>query len=66
MKVLKYRFSVGTTYVGSTVRDDFEFEFDDDATQEEIDNEVEQAWVEFRNQHCDGGWKLISEKVIED
>jgi hypothetical protein len=66
MKIITYEFNVGTRYVGSTVKDETTLEFDDDATQEEIESIVEEAWIEWRNEQCDGGWKVLSEKTEED
>ena len=36
------------------------------AAQEEIDSIVEEQWVEWRAQHCDGGWKVLSERIEND
>ncbi|WP_298065104.1 hypothetical protein [uncultured Acinetobacter sp.] len=66
MKIIKFELTVGTRYVGSTVKDEIELEFDDDATQEEIDKEIEEAWIQFRAEECDGGWKVLSEKQVND
>jgi len=55
-----YEFSVSTHYVGSEVSDKIELEFDDDATEEEIEKEVEDNWCDWRNEQCDGGWKLLA------
>lgn len=53
-----YEFWVETRYVNSTVKDTIELEFSDNATAEEIDKEVEECWSEWRNEQCDGGWKI--------
>jgi hypothetical protein len=66
MKVIEFEFNVGTCYVGSTVKDIITLEFDDDATEEEIDKAAGEAWVEWRAERCDGGWVVKSEKIIED
>lgn len=56
---IKFEFSVSTRYVNSTVKDELELEFDDDATEEEIEKEVEATWLEWRNEQCEGGWKRL-------
>ena len=53
-----YEFYVETRYVGSRVTDEIELQFDDDATEEEIEKEVEECWIEWRNENCEGGWKV--------
>lgn len=54
---IKFEFYFSTHYVGSTVTEDVELEFDDDASEEEIEKQIEEAWIEWRNKQCDGGWK---------
>lgn len=58
MKV-KYKFSVGTHYVRSTVNEEVEVDVEDDATEEEIEDAAEQAWIDWMNQKINGGWKRI-------
>lgn len=41
-RIIKGTLSVGTRYVGSTVKDNFEIEVDDNATEDEINEEIEQ------------------------
>lgn len=57
--ILKFEFSIGTRYVGSTARDTVELEFDDDATDEEIEAAAEEAWKEWMWNEVDGGWKRL-------
>lgn len=47
MKTVKFKFSVGTRYVGSTVYDELELQFDDDATDEEIEKESEECFQDW-------------------
>jgi hypothetical protein len=56
MKKITFEFTVSTRYVGSEVKDEIELEFEDDATEEEIEKEVTEVWVDWRNEQCDGGW----------
>ena len=58
--------SVGTRYVGSTVRDTFEIEFDDEATNDEINDEIEQLYIDFINNEIDGGWNIESDEIIKN
>jgi len=54
-----YLFTVSTRYVGSEVKDEIELNFEDDATEEEIEKELSETWCDWRNEQCDGGWELI-------
>lgn len=66
MKKITFEFSVSTHYVGSKVTEQVELEFEDDATEQEIEDEVSEYWVEWRNNECEGGWTRIKEEVIAD
>jgi hypothetical protein len=57
--IVKFEFRVGTRYVGSTVKDTLEFDIDDDATEEEIEEIANEAWRDWMNNEIDGGWKRI-------
>lgn len=59
---IKFEFNVRTRYVGSNVVEEMELEFDDDATEKEIEQQVEQAWIDWRNQEAEGGWKRLDGK----
>lgn len=52
----KFKFWVETRYVNSKVEDTVALEFDDKATEEEIESVVEECWSEWRNEQCNGGW----------
>lgn len=54
---LKFEFSIGTRYVGSDVKDEIELEFDDDATEQEIESQVEEVYKDWVWEQVDGGWK---------
>jgi hypothetical protein len=55
----KYEFQVRTWYINSTVKDVVELEFDDNATEEEIEKEVEEVWIEWRNNNCEDGFNRV-------
>ena len=62
MKTIKFKFTVSTRYVGSEVEEEIDIDFDDDATEEEIEKEVKERWVDWRNENSDGGWFRIEDK----
>ena len=66
IKVIKYLFTLGTTYVGSTVKEEVEIEFDEDASQDEIYEEVKRQYEQWVWDNNYGGWDKISETVKED
>lgn len=53
-----YKFYVETRYVGSRVTEDIELDFDDDATEEEIESEVEEVYKDWMSNECEGGWEI--------
>lgn len=65
-RIIKGTLSVGTRYVGSTVKDNFEIEVDDNATEDEINDEIEQLWIDFSNNEIDGGWNIESDEIINE
>lgn len=65
-RIIKGTLSIGTRYVGSTVKDNFEIEVDDNATEDEINDEIEQLWIDFSNNEIDGGWNIESDEIINE
>jgi len=55
-----YEFSVSTRYAGSKVVDEIELEFPDNASEEEIERDVESAWKDWMSDEIDGGWSEIN------
>lgn len=55
----KYKFSIATTYVKSEYSQIMELEFEDDDTEQEIEEQVNQIYTEwlFNNNH--GGYLQI-------
>lgn len=65
-RIIKGTLSVGTKYIGSTIKDNFEIEVDDNATEDEINEEIEQLWIDFSNNEIDGGWNIESDEIINE
>lgn len=55
----KFRFSLATRYVGSEVSQEMELGFEDNATKDEIENEVEQIYNEWLGNQNYGGFHEI-------
>ena len=57
----KYKFTVGTGYMGSDIEDIVGVDF----TQEEYEDEcerdrvIENEYIEWRNEQIDGGWEEV-------
>lgn len=58
---ITFEFYVSTRYVGSKVSDKVEIEFEDDATEKQIEALVEECWIDWRNEQCDGGWERVAD-----
>lgn len=56
---IKFQFTVGTKYVGSTVKKEVELEFDDEATDDEIEEEAASVYQDWLNNQLDGGWERL-------
>jgi len=66
MKKITLEFFVGTKYIGSTVKDKITLEFEEDDEQSYIDEQIEAAWIDWRNEQCDGGWTMLKEETIKE
>lgn len=55
----KYEFWYCTRYVNSTVKDIIELDHDDDATEEEIEKEVNEALEYWTFQQIENGWNKL-------
>jgi hypothetical protein len=55
----KYMFSLATPYVNSEWKEEIELQFDDDATIEEIENQIDEIYQEWVNERNNGCWILI-------
>ncbi len=56
----KFKFSIGTPYINSEYTETVEFEFEDDVTDEEIQNEMDEIYTEWLFQKNTGTWKSIN------
>ena len=65
-RIIKGTLSFRTRYIGSTVRDTFEIEVDDDATHKEIYDEIEQLYINFMDNEVDGEWCIESDEIVEE
>ena len=45
--------------------DDFEFEVDNNATEQEINDTIEEYWRDWIWNFIDGGWDITSDQKIE-
>jgi hypothetical protein len=59
MKKIKVSFDLGIGYVGAKHKHEEVFEFEDNMTQEEIEEELENYWKEWIWNYIDGGWEII-------
>jgi hypothetical protein len=57
--IKKVKFSISTHYVKSSYVEEQELEFDDDATEEQITEEIEEIYSEWLAEHTYGGWEII-------
>lgn len=55
----KYIFTLSTNKVGSEQSEIMDFEFDDDASQYEIEDEVNNAYSEWMSENNYGGYSEI-------
>lgn len=55
----KYKFWVETTYVNSNITEEIELIFEDNLSENEIDNKVYEYWSDWRDEKCNGGWREI-------
>ncbi len=55
----KFKFTIATQYVRSAYSEEIELEFDDDATESEIDSEVDNAYSDWLSNHNYGGVEAV-------
>ena len=65
-RVIKGTLGISTRYVNSLVEESFEITVDDNATDDEINDEIEQLWIDFRASEVDGGWDIESDEIINE
>lgn len=55
----KFSFSIATNYIRSEWKEEVELEFEDDATEEEIEDEVSAYYQEWLNENNHGGFSQL-------
>lgn len=61
MKTIKVEFHVGTHYVGSTWSEIVEIEVDEEATEKEIEDELNKSLEDWVWDNIDSGFKIIEQ-----
>jgi hypothetical protein len=64
-RIIKGNLSLSIGLANSERIDDFEFEVDDNATDEEINDTIQEYWRDWIWNFIDGGWKIESDEKIE-
>ena len=52
-----YKFTIATNNIGSEYSQKVVLDFDEDATEEDIENQVSEAYTEWLNEHNCGGYE---------
>ena len=64
-RIIKGNLSLSIGISNAKRTDDFEFEVDDNATDEEINDTIEEYWRDWIWNFIDGGWDIKSDEKIE-
>lgn len=56
----KYKFTIATQYVRSGYTEEKEIEFDDDCTEDEIEEQVCEVYNQWLNENNYGGFEAVS------
>ena len=64
-RVIKGELTLSIGLANAERTDDFEFEVDDNATDEEINDSIEEYWRDWIWNFIDGGWDITSDEKIE-
>ena len=64
-RIIKGNLSLSIGLANAERIDDFEFEVDDNATDEEINDSIEEYWRDWIWNFIDGGWDITSDEKIE-
>ena len=64
-RIIKVNLSLSIGLANAERIDDFEFEVDDNATDEEINDTIEEYWRDWIWNFIDGGWDIKSDEKIE-
>lgn len=66
MRTIKGTLSLGIGFATANREDNFEIEVDDDATDNQIDDIIEEEWKNWIWNFIDGGWDIKSDEIDED
>lgn len=61
MKTIKARFTLSIGFVGAKHEDIVEIQVEEDATKEEIEEEINEEWERWAMNYIDGGAEIIEE-----
>ena len=64
-RIIKGNLSLSIGLANAERTDDFEFEVGDNATDEEINDTIEEYWRDWIWNFIDGGWDIKSDEKIE-
>ena len=64
-RVIKGILTLGIGLANAERTDNFEFEIDDNATDEEINDTIEEYWRDWIWNFIDGGWGIKSDEKVE-
>ena len=64
-RIIKGNLSLSIGLANAERIDDFEFEVDDNATDEEINDTIEEYWRDWIWNFIDGWWDIKSDEKIE-
>ena len=64
-RIIKGTLNLSIGLANAERTDDFEFEVDDNATNEEINDTIEEYWRDWIWNFIDGGWDITSDEKIE-
>lgn len=59
MKTIKVKFYVSTNYVGSAVEEIVEIEVDEDASENEIESDIQAAYEDWLSNNTEREWTII-------
>ena len=60
MKKIKFEFRIATNYINSEWSEDVEIQFAEDATETEIEDQVNEIYTEWLFEKNQGGWNIVS------
>ena len=64
-RIIKGTLNLSIGLANAERTDNFEFEVDDNATDEEINDTIEEYWRDWIWNFIDGDWEIISDEKIE-